>query len=88
MEDFWNFVNRKEVRIALALVCLVFFAQGVYRVQIAQTNAEIFRGGGEMLLWCSWALVNILRAFEKHAPRLNITVYTGLAMIVASFFVK
>ena len=87
MEDFWAFVNRKEVRIALALFCLVLFVHGIYRTQSAQTTGELFRGGGQMLLWCSWALVNILHVYEKVAPRLSITVNTGIAMIIVSFFV-
>ena len=87
MEGFWEFVNRKEVRIGLAIFCLALFVKGIYRTMGAQTSGEIFRGLGEMLLWFSWALVNILRVYDKVAPRLNITVNTGIAMIIIRFFV-
>ncbi len=88
MEAFWAFVNTKPIRLVLAVVCLGFLIQGLYRVQVAQTDTQLFRGGGEILLWGGWMLVNILRAYGKVARKLNIAVNTGLAMVLLSMFMK
>lgn len=88
VEAFWAFVNRKPVRLALAAICVVFMMQGIYRVQVAQTDVEMFRGGGEIVLWGSWTLANILRAYGKVARKLNIAINTGLAMVIVSLFMK
>ena len=32
VEAFWAFVNKKPVRLALAVICMVFMMQGIYRV--------------------------------------------------------
>ncbi|MCM1511726.1 MAG: hypothetical protein NC112_01195 [Oxalobacter formigenes] len=88
MEAFWAFVNKKPVRLALAAVCMVFMMEGIYRVQIAQTDTEMFRGAGEIVLWGSWTLANILRAYGHVARKLNIAINTGLAMVLVSLFMK
>ena len=88
MEAFWAFINRRPVRLVLAAICLVFFVQGIFRVQMAETNTQLFRGGGEILLWGGWMLANILRAYDKVAKKLKIAINTGLAMVIISMFMK
>ncbi|MDR0933770.1 MAG: hypothetical protein LBM56_01600 [Burkholderiaceae bacterium] len=88
MEKFWAFVNTKPVRLVLAVICLAFLTQGIYRVQVAQTDMQLFRGGGEILLWGGWMLANILRAYGKVARKLSIAVNTGLVMVLVSMFMK
>ena len=85
---FWQFINRRPVRLVLAVICLVFFVQGIFRVQMAETNTQLFRGGGEILLWGGWMLANILRAYDKVANKLNIAINTGLVMVIVSMFMK
>lgn len=88
VEAFWAFVNKKPVRLALAVICVMFMMQGIYRVQVAQTDVEMFRGAGEIVLWGSWTLANILRAFGMVARKLNIAINTGLVMVLVSLFMK
>lgn len=88
MDAIREFINRRPVRLILAVICLVFFVQGIMRVQMAQTNTQLFRGGGEILLWGGWMLANILRAYDKVANKLNIAINTGLAMVLVSMFMK
>lgn len=88
MESFWAFINQKPVRLVLAVICLAFLTQGIYRVQVAQTDMELFRGGGEILLWGGWTLANILRAYGKVARKLNIAINVGLVMVIISLFMK
>ena len=87
MAAFWEFINLKPVRLVLALICLAFLTQGIYRVQAAPSEAQLFRGCGEILLWGSWMLANILRAYGKVARKLNIAINTGLAMVLVSMFI-
>lgn len=86
MDAFWQFVNKRNVRLALAGFCFLLAVQGIYRIYLAQTNVEMFRGAGELVLWFSWALVNYLRANGKVAPKLNIAVNVGIAMLIVSWF--
>ena len=86
MDAFWQFVNKRSVRLALAAFCFFLAVQGGYRIYLAQTNLDIFRGAGDLVLWLSWALVNYLRANGKVAPKLNIAVNVGIAMLVISWF--
>ena len=86
MDAFWQFFNKRSVRFTLAALCFLLALQGIYRIYRAQTNVEMFRGAGELMLRTSWALVNFLRAKGKVAPKLNITVNVGIAMILVSWF--
>ena len=88
MQAFWEFVNKKPVRLVLALICLAFLTQGIYRVQVAETDTQLFRGGGEILLSGGWMLANILRAYGKVARKLNIAINVGLVMVLISMFMK
>ena len=88
MDAFWQFVNKRSVRLVLATLCMCLALEGGYRIYLAQTNADMFRGAGELVLWLSWALVNYLRADGKVAPKLNIAVNVGIAMVVVSWFMK
>lgn len=88
MDAFWQFVNKRSVRLVLATFCMCLAIQGGYRIYLAQTNVEMFRGAGELVLWLSWALVNYLRSNDRVAPKLNVVVNIGIAMLVISWFLK
>lgn len=88
MQAIMAFFNRRPVRVVLAIICAVFMVQGIYRVNTATNNVQMFRGGGEILLWGSWLLVNVLFLFGKVARKINIAINTGLVMIIISMFMK
>lgn len=86
MDAFLQFINRRSVRLALAAFCFFLALQGIYRIYLAQTHVEVFRGAGELVLWFSWALVNYLRANGRVIPKLNLVVNAGIIMLVISWF--
>lgn len=86
MDAFWEFVNRKSVRLVLAAFCILLAIQGVYGIAIAQNKWDLFRGAGEIVLWGSWAIVNLLRAHGRVMPKLNIVVNIGIVMLLISWF--
>ena len=86
MDAFWEFVNKRSVRLVLAAFCFLLAVQGVYGIVIAQNRWDLFRGVGEIVLWGSWAMVNILRVKGKVMPKLNIAVNIGIVMLLISWF--
>lgn len=86
MDAFWEFVNKRSVRLVLAAFCLLLAIQGVYGIVIARDKWDLFRGVGEIVLWGSWAMVNILRVRGKVMPKLNIAVNIGIVMLLISWF--
>ncbi len=86
MGAFWEFVNRRSVRLFLAAFCIMLAIQGVYGIVIAQNGWGIFRGVGEIVLWGSWAIVNLLRANGRAMPKLNMAINIGIVMLLISWF--
>ncbi len=86
MDAFWEFVNKRSVRLVLAAFCFLLAIQGVYGIVIARDKWDLFRGVGEIVLWGSWAMVNILRVRGKVMPKLNIAVNIGIVMLLISWF--
>ncbi len=86
MDAFWEFVNRRSVRYVLAAFCILLAIQGIYGIVIAQNGWDLFRGVGEIVLWGSWALVNLLRANGRVMTKLNIVVNIGIVMLLISWF--
>lgn len=86
MEQFWAFINKRSTRLALALLCFVMAIRGCYRIYLADSKSALFQGGGELLLWFSWALINYLKANGREMPKLNICVNVGIAMMIVGLF--
>ena len=88
MQSFLAFINRPSVRMALAAFCLVLTIRGGYLLFTGMTGKDIVRGGGEVMLWGGWALVNALRPFGRTIPGINILINVGLVMVIISWFLK
>lgn len=88
MDAFWEFVNKRSVRLVLAAFCLLLAIQGAYGIFIAQNGWDLFRGAGEIVLWGSWGLVNLLRANGKVMPKLGLLVNIGIVMLLISWFAE
>lgn len=86
MDAFWAFVNKRSVRLILAAFCILLAIQGIYGIVIAQNRWDLFRGAGEIVLWGSWAAVNLLRAYGRVMPKLNMAVNIGIVMLLISWF--
>lgn len=88
MQSFWEFINRKPVRMALAAFCLMLAIQGAYLLFAGTGGKAIVRGGGEVLLWGGWAVVNVLHPFGRTIAGIHLLINVGLAMVVVSWFMK
>ncbi|RJF95190.1 hypothetical protein [Noviherbaspirillum saxi] len=80
-----EFLQRKDVRFALAIVCGFLCGQGIYLLMYATSGAEAMRGGGELLLWGSLAWSNLLRLHDATMPNIRFALYVGAGLIVASW---
>lgn len=81
-------LERKNVRFGLAALCLLFALQGLYVLIVGQSRAAVLSGGGQLLLWGAWAVINALKPYGKTVPGLNIAMNVGLVLIVASWVMK
>lgn len=76
---------RKEVRFLLAALCGFFAGQGGYLLLNGTHAMDIVRGGGEVLLWGSLALLNLARIHGGGIPGIRLAIYVGAGLIVASW---
>jgi hypothetical protein len=83
-----DYLQRKNVRFTLAAICAFFAAQGIYLLFAGESRSDILRGGGEILLWGGWAVVNALKPYERTVPGLHIAINVGLILIVSSWIAR
>ncbi|MGH8809706.1 MAG: hypothetical protein ACREX0_17675 [Noviherbaspirillum sp.] len=83
-----EYLQRKDVRFALAALCAYFAVQGVYLLIAGESRADVMRGGGGVLLWGGWAVTNALRPYRRTLPGINIAINIGLVLIVASWLAR
>jgi hypothetical protein len=83
-----EFFNRKDVRLTLAAACAFFAALSTIELLSGGTRAHALHGGGGLLIWSGWAIINALYPFGKTLPAINALVYVGLALLVTSWFMR
>lgn len=88
MDSFWNFINKKPVRLALAGVCFLLTLQGLARILFSQATPALLRGGGEVLLWGGWAAINAAHPYGRTIPNVNIAINIGFVMVILSWFAR
>ncbi len=83
-----DFLNKKEVRFALTALCLFFAFNSLFELLGGTTRAHYLHGGGGLLIWGGWAVVNALHPFGRKVPHINVAINVGLALFVASWLIK
>jgi hypothetical protein len=83
-----DFLAKKNVRFALAAICGFFAAGSLYQLLTGVSNADWLRGGGGLLLWGGWALINALHPFGKTVPGVKAAINVGLLLVVASWIAR
>lgn len=78
-------LERREVRFLLAAACGFLAGQGLYLLMNGVHAMDIVRGGGELLLWGSLAMLNLARVHGRGIPGIRLAIYVGAGLIVASW---
>lgn len=86
--SFSEFIQQKKVRFALAAICAYFAVSSLFQLMTGDERADWLRGGGGLLLWGSWAIINILKPYGRSLPGINTAVNVGLVLVVASWVVR
>jgi hypothetical protein len=83
-----EFINKKEVRFALAAFCAFFAVMSALELLNGTTRANYLHGGGGLLVWGGWAAVNVLHPFGRTIPGINALINIGLVLFIGSWFVR
>ena len=83
-----EFLNKKEVSFALSAICIFFAVNSLVELLAGDSRANYLHGGGGLLIWGGWAVVNVLHPFGKTVPGINMAINVGLVLFVASWFMK
>jgi hypothetical protein len=80
-------LQQKRVRLVLAVVCTWFALRGAYQLLDGPTQVDWLRGGGNVLVWGGFAVLNGLKAFGRTLAGINIPINVGIVLIVAAWVV-
>lgn len=86
--SFSELLEQKKVRFLLAAVCGLFAMQSLYQLLGGTGQADWLRGGGGLLLWGGWAVVNALKPYGRSVQGINAAINIGLVLVVASWVVR
>lgn len=81
-------LQQKNVRLALAVICVYLAISGAYLLFNGTTKEEWLRGGGNLLVWGGFAVVNGLKAYGRTLAGINIPLNIGMLLVLASWFVR
>jgi hypothetical protein len=87
-QSFSEFIQQKKVRFALAAVCAYFALSSLHQLLTGEGQADWLRGGGGLLLWGGWAVINALKPYGRSVPGINMAINIGLVLVVASWIFK
>lgn len=85
--SFIEFLNKKEVRYGLAALCAFFALSSAIELLSAETRKNLMHGGGGILIWGGWAVVNALHPSGRTVPGINIAINVGLVLLIASWVI-
>jgi hypothetical protein len=80
-------LQKKGVRLALAAVSIWFALRGAHQLLDGVTQVDWLRGGGNLLVWGGFAVLNGLKAFGRELPGINIAINVGIVLVIAAWFV-
>lgn len=81
-------LKNKKVRLFLAAICIYFAVIGAYQLLTGTDQVEWLRGGGNLLVWGGFAVSNIVKAYGRTQPGINIPINIGVVLVVASWLVR
>lgn len=87
-QSFEQILQKKSTRLALAAICLFLALDGANQLFTGTTQADWLRGGGNLLLWGAFAVLNLLKAYGRSTKGINIPINIGLVLVVGSWIAK
>jgi hypothetical protein len=81
-------LQQKRVRLALAVLCTYLAFTGALQLLIGTTGADWLRGGGNLLVWGGFAVMNGLKAYGRTLPGINIPINVGVMLVVAGWVIR
>lgn len=80
-------LQQKRVRLVLAVVSTWFALRGAHQLLDGVTEVDWLRGGGNLLVWGGFAVLNGLKAYGRELPGINIAINVGVVLVIAAWFV-
>lgn len=81
-------LQQKKVRIFLAVICTYFAVMGAYQLLTGASQVDWLRGGGNLLVWGGFAVSNMLKAYRRVQPGMNIPINIGVVLVIASWIIR
>jgi hypothetical protein len=81
-------LQQKNVRLALAVVCTYLAITGAWQLLTGTTEVDWLRGGGNLLVWGGFAVMNAMKAYGRTLPGINIPINIGVLLVVAGLIVR
>ena len=87
-QTFEQILQKKSTRLVLAAMCLYLALAGAHQLFTGTEQADWLRGGGNLLLWGAFAVLNLLKAYGRATKGINIPIDIGLVLVVGSWIAK
>jgi hypothetical protein len=81
-------LQQKNVRLALMALCIYLAATGAYQLLTGTDQVDWLRGGGNLLVWGGFAVLNGMKAFGRTLPGINIPINIGVMLVIAGWIVR
>jgi hypothetical protein len=81
-------LQQKRVRLALAVISVWFALRGAHQLLGGAAEADWLRGGGNLLVWGGFAVLNGLKAFGRELRGINIPINVGAVLVIAAWFMQ
>ncbi len=87
-QSFEQILQKKSTRLVLAAICTYLALAGAHQLLTGTEQSDWLRGGGNLLLWGGFAVMNILKAYDRATKGINIPINIGLVLVVGSWIAK
>lgn len=87
-QSFEQILQKKSTRLILAAVCAYLAIDGARQFINGTEQADWLRGGGNLLLWGAFSIMNLLKAYNRPVKGINIPINIGLVLVVGSWIAK
>lgn len=87
-QSFQEILNKKVTRLLLTALCTYLAVTGAHQLLTGTEDMDWLRGGGNLLVWGGFALLNVTKAYGRTLPGINIPINVGMVLVVASWIVR